>query len=102
MNNQNEMNDFGNISCNAFINLLLSLSEYELAFLGSAIGLLIAPTMTINQQASIGNFFELIGQVLLTTNAQAINLQPSAPSRFQLNQKIKELEKELEKLKNLL
>ena len=91
--------EFGDMSCNAFIDLLLSINEYELTILGCAIGLLLAPTMTINQQNSLGNFFELIGQVLLTVNAQAVNLQPSAPSRQQLNEKIKKLEKELENLK---
>ena len=91
--------EFGDISCNAFFDLLLSLNEYELTVLGCAIGLLIAPTITTNQQNSLGNFFELVGQVLLTVNAQIVNLQPSAPSRQQLSDRIKKLEQELETLK---
>ena len=83
------MYEFGDMSCNAFVDLLLSINEYELTILGCAIGLLIAPTITVNQQNSLGNFFELIGQVLLTVNAQAVNNQPSSPSRQQLNEKIK-------------
>ena len=100
MNNEsyNEY-EFGDISCNAFIDLLLSISEYELTILGFAIGLILAPTITINQQNALGNFFELIGQTLLTVNSQAINLQPIAPTRIQLNEKIKRLEFELEQLK---
>ena len=91
--------EFGDISCNAFVDLLLSLNQYELTILGFAIGTLIAPSITVNQQNSLGNFFELIGQTLLTINAQAINLQPTAPSRQELYEKIKALEVELMNLR---
>jgi hypothetical protein len=87
--------EFGDISCNAFVNILLSLNAYELSTLAFAISFLIAPTITINQQNALGNFFELIGQTLLNINAQEINLQPSAPSRQELNNRIKKLEQEL-------
>ena len=100
MNNTDDMYEFGDMSCNAFVDLLLSLNAYELSILGFAIGILLAPTITVNQQNALGNFFELIGQTLLTVNAQTINLQPNAPSRQQLNEKIKKLEKELQNLKN--
>lgn len=99
MNNIYDMYEFGDMSCNAFVDLLLSLNSYELTILGTSIGLLIAPTITINQQNSLGNFFELLGQILLTINAQEINLQPTAPSRKQLNDKIQYLELEIERLK---
>ena len=99
MNYSDGLYEFGDVSCNAFIDLLLSINEYELSILGFAIGAMLAPTITINQQNSLGNFFELIGQVLLTINAQAINLQPNAPSRQQLNDRINRLEKELQELK---
>lgn len=101
MNSTEDMYEFGDMSCNAFVDLLLSLNEYELAILGSAIGFLLAPTITINQQNALGNFFELIGQTLLTINAQAVNLQPTSPSRHQLNEKLKKLEKELNELKRM-
>lgn len=91
--------EFGDISCNAFVDLLLSLNSYELSILAFSIALLLAPTITVNQQNSLGNFFELVGQALLTINAQEVNLQPNAPSRQQLNEKIKKLERELEILK---
>lgn len=94
--------ELGDMSCNAFVNLLLSLNEYELTILAFLIPLTIAPTITVNQQNSLGNFFELVGQVLLTINAQAVNLQPNAPSRQQLYEKIMKLEKELHDLKNNL
>ena len=91
--------EFGDISCNAFVDLLLSINEYELAILASAIGLLISPTITINQQNALGNFFELIGQTILTVNAQAVNLQPNDPSRLELSDRLKKIEIELELLK---
>ena len=91
--------EFGDISCNAFVDLLLSLSPYELSILGVGIALLLAPTITINQQNALGNFFELIGQTLLNINAQEINLQPNAPSRQELNEKIKRLEREINELR---
>ena len=98
-NNTDGIYEFGDMSCNAFVDLLLSMNEYELSILAFAIATILAPTITINQQNSLGNFFELIGQTLLTINAQAINLQPSAPSRLELNEKIKRLEKEIQTLK---
>jgi len=100
VNNTDGLYEFGDMSCNAFVDLLLSLNEYELSILAFAIGILLAPTITTSQQNSLGNFFELIGQTLLTINAQKINLQPNAPSRLQLNEKIKRLEREIRNLKN--
>ena len=38
-----DMYEFGDMSCNAFVDLLLSLNEYELSILGFAIATLIAP-----------------------------------------------------------
>lgn len=99
-NNTDGVYEFGDISCNAFVDLLLSINEYELSILAFAIGTILAPTITINQQNSLGNFFELIGQTLLTINAQSINLQPNAPSRLELNKQIKRLEREIQSLKD--
>ena len=92
--------ELGDMSCNAFVNMLLSLNEYELTILGCAIGLLLAPTITVNQQNSLGNFFELVGQVLLTINAQAVNLQPNVPSRQQLYKLINDLQQQINDLRN--
>jgi len=91
--------EYGDISCNAFIDLLLSLNPYELSVLAFAIAFFLAPTITINQQNALGNFFELIGQTLLNINAQEVNLQPNAPSREELNERINNLEKEISILK---
>ena len=101
MNNYTDsVYELGDMSCNAFVNMLLSLNEYELTILGCAIGLILAPTITVNQQNSLGNFFELIGQVLLTINAQAVNLQPNVPSRQDLYEQIKNLQQQINDLRN--
>lgn len=100
--NIDNMSEFGDMSCNAFIDMLLSLNPYDLTTLAFSIGMILAPTVTISQQYSLGNFFELIGQTLVTINAQESYLQPSSPSRLELNEKIKKLEKELNNLKRNL
>lgn len=59
----------------SFSRWLSSLNPYEFTMVGAAIGLAIAPALTVNQQNSLGNFFELVGQVILTINAQKITQQ---------------------------
>ncbi len=83
MNNKN-YKEFINQDYNSFSKWLFSLSGYEFAFLSSATGFLIAPNLTVNQQNSLGNFFILLGEVLITINAQDItNLQyPETKSNF--------------------
>lgn len=40
------------------------------AFLGAFIGAILASDLSINEQNSVGNWFELVGQYLLTSAAQ--------------------------------
>lgn len=94
--------NFKDMSCNNFITYLLSLSATELTILASILGFLLAQNIDANKQNSLGNFFELIGQTLLTISAQNIELQPSFPSRQQLQQEINYLKKEIEILKNTI
>lgn len=68
--NHEEFKKFVNNDFNSFSNWLFSLNAYEFSLISTAIGFAIAPTLTINQQNSLGNFFELLGQVILTINAQ--------------------------------
>ncbi len=59
---------------------LLNLSPQELSLLSFAMGFILSPCLTINQQNAIGNFFILFGQVMLTFNAQSnylVNLNAS-------------------------
>ncbi len=57
-----------------FSNGLFSLSAFEFNLLASIIGFAITPTLTTNEQNSLGNFFALVGQILMTANAQNITL----------------------------
>ena len=49
---------------------MYSLNAYEFIFIATLVGTLIAGNLTINQQNSLGNFFEQIGQTLLTIGTQ--------------------------------
>lgn len=99
MNNEFDYNNFKNMSCNSFIEYLLTLTANELALLASVLGFLLAQGIDANKQNSLGNFFELIGQVLLTISAQNIELQPNYPSKQELQRQINYLKKEIEILK---
>lgn len=67
-------NNFINQDFNKFSNGLFSLSAFEFALVGTIIGFTVSSTLSSNQQNSLGNFFTLIGQVLMTENAQNITL----------------------------
>lgn len=67
-----EHKKFVNQDFDSFSTWLSTLNPYEFTLVATAIGFAIAPVLTVNQQNSLGNFFELIGQVLLTINAQNV------------------------------
>lgn len=62
---------------NQFSNWLFSLNAYEFTLIPTIIGFILGPTLTTNQQNSLGNFFDMLGQVLMTMNAQNITLEQS-------------------------
>jgi len=70
-----EFNDFISHDFSSFSKWLYSLNPYEFTLISTIIGFLIASTLDLNEQNSIGNFFELLGQVILTINAQTSTLQ---------------------------
>ncbi len=61
---------FINQDFDSFSNWLFSLNAYEFTLISTVIGFIISSTLTVNQQNSLGNFFELLGQLILTINAQ--------------------------------
>ncbi len=67
-------NNFINQDFKSFSNGLFSLSAFEFSLVGAIIGFAVSQGLTTNQQNSLGNFFTLIGQVLMTENAQNITL----------------------------
>lgn len=95
---------FVNQDFNSFSDWLFSLNPYEFSLIAVAIGLVISPTLTVNQQNSLGNFFELLGQVILTINAQNTTLRqskaktPNIKSYFETSS----LEEEILKIKEEL
>lgn len=69
MNNNQEIKQFAN-----FLNRL---SGNELALIGMVSGYVISQGLTSDQLGALGNFFELVGQVMLTIGAQEQNLENS-------------------------
>jgi len=67
--------EFVNQDFSSFSDWLFSLDAYEFSLIAAAIGFAISKNLTVNQQNSLGNFFELAGQVMLTINAQAATRQ---------------------------
>lgn len=53
-----------------FANWIYSLNGYEFTIIATLVAIVIAPPLSINQQNSLGNFFEQVGQTLLTIAAQ--------------------------------
>ncbi len=53
---------------------LLNLNAYEFTLFAALIGFLICDGLNYNEQQSLGNFFEMLGQTALTIGAQNQNL----------------------------
>ena len=83
---------FKDLSLSSLIDKLLSLSGEELSILACILGFAITSNTTIEEQDSIGNFFELLGEFILTTSAQNYKLQSSKlPSSQELKSEIDNL-----------
>ncbi len=57
--------------------IILSLNPFELTTLAFIIGIILADGLDYNKQQSLGNFYEQIGQTMLTIGAQGQNLDQS-------------------------
>ena len=53
-----------------FANLISELSPIEFTTLGVIVGYVLTVSLDIQTQNSLGNWFELVGQILLTASAQ--------------------------------
>ena len=89
----------------SLIDELFALSPFEFTLFGNIIAYLIAAGLTNQQQNSLGNLFELIGQVILTIQAKG---SPATISPCQLQQvvdmfngKISNIEELLSRIRNL-
>lgn len=54
----------------SLIDIVTSLSPFEFTFLASVVGYTLGIGLNVNQQNALGNWFELVGQILLTLSAQ--------------------------------
>ena len=78
-----------------------SLGPVKFSLLASLLGVLLIDNLNVNQQNSLGNFLESVGQSLLTAAAQAQTLQQSQQNQVRrqiqsLKDQIAELEEELD------
>ena len=83
-----------------FIDYFFSLNQYEFSILANLIGIFLTIPLDVNQQNSLGNFFELIGQQILTIQAQNYNINDSININF--NEILKQINFKFEYLEELV
>lgn len=99
MNNCDNSNDYNPQEVKNFASWIMTLSPFEFTTLGIIIGYALSLSLTIDEQNSLGNWLELVGQIILTFNAQgSANTSPSTDQFNALSNKVKELEKRLNKM----
>lgn len=100
MNNE-QFDKFINQDFSSLSDWLFSLNAYEFTLIATIIGFTISPTLTVNQQNSLGNFFELLGQIILTINAQNTTLKQSKAKKSNIKPYIEtdSIQKEIIKIK---
>lgn len=75
------MNRFINNDYDSLADYLFSFTGNEFSIISSIIGFVISQNLTIDQANSLGNFFELIGQFMITKAAQDQVLQSKQNNR---------------------
>ncbi len=94
-------NDFLNQDFKGLSNWIYSLNPYEFTLIACLVGFGIAPFLTANQQNSMGNFFEQIGQTLLTIGAQNMTVsQQNTPSNNQIIEELERIKREIIRIRN--
>lgn len=71
----NSFNNFTNQDYSNLSNWLNTLDPYEFSLFGVIAAYIIAPSLDANQQNSVGNFLEEIGQIILTIASQNITVR---------------------------
>ncbi len=93
-NNNFNQNPFEQEEIKNFASWILTLSPFEFTTLATITGYLLSLSLTTAEQNSIGNWFELVGQIILTFNAQTeASTPPSAAQYCNLVKKVQELER---------
>lgn len=80
-----------------FSKWLSSLSANEFTLLAITTGYFITQRLNYEEQNSIGNWLECVGQIILTLSAQNQLLSPSDPN---IMNKINDLQNQINELKN--
>ena len=70
MNFNQSFEDFINVDYHSMGRFLFSLSGNEFGIIGAVIGYILCQNLDIDEQNSIGNLLELIGQMMLSIAAQ--------------------------------
>ena len=71
-----------------FANLISSLSPIEFTTLGVITGYILTISLDVQAQNALGNWFELVGQVLLTASAQG----SATPTNEEYNKLVSDVE----------
>lgn len=80
-NSNNETDEFFNMGCHDIPGGFQSVNPQLFAIVGQILGDIIAGNLPFNVQNAVGNWFELVGQVILTYNAQQQYFQ-GGPGRY--------------------
>lgn len=90
--------DFKNL-----VSWIYSLNGYEFTLIATLVAFLISPTLSINEQNSLGNFFEQMGQTLLTIAAQNQTIKHKSRQISTMNNNsVEDLHKEIQRIKEEL
>lgn len=101
--NDNAYEDFIKQDFSSLASWIYSFNGYEAAILATIIGLLIASPLSINEQNTLGNFFEQLGQTMLTVAAQNQTVKHKNKQISTMSDdEITDLEKEIHRIKEEL
>lgn len=94
-NMEDILNKLDKNTVNTYSKILANLSPLEFSTLGCAIAIILINTLTPNEQNTIGNLLEMIGQILLTNYAQASVVDPNVSpiSQNEFNDLVNKLNK---------
>lgn len=85
-----------------FKNYFFSINPYELSLLANIIGISLSLCLNSNQQNTLGNFIELIGQQILAIQAQNQNLSSDLNTSVNLNDVLKQMDFKFEYIEELI
>ncbi len=96
-------NEFMSQDFGALANWINTLNAYEFVSIATLLGMAITPALSINQQNSLGNFFEQMGQTILTISAQSQTVKHKMKQNSPVSKnEITDVEDEINKIKDEL